>query len=210
MDIDPVELQELAKSAKAARRLRHVVETQELPEAPAPRFKPLTESQEKLAQLLVKYGGDARRAYTEAGYSTAGKTWEVEALKLARLPKIKARVEDLRRELAGQAGIDETWVLTQGKKFVERAYLLGDLKGGKDLLELIAKILGIMRERDKSATVPALMQQFNFLGADSKADLQRLARAANVQVIDVDSAPAEPVKITDMRVDAGTSTSSSS
>lgn len=195
MNLDPAELAELTRASKASKKLRALVEEADKAdeEPPAPRAKwerALNERQEQFCQLMVKYGGDFKRAYEEAGYSIAGKMWEVEAGKLKRLPKIKARVEAIRRGLAKQAGIDENWVLTMGKKFVERAYTLGDTKGGKDVLELIAKILGIMRERDKGSSVPALVQNLNFItGKAEHGDLHRLALAAGVKVVDVESEP---------------------
>lgn len=188
MELDDIgEIEELATRAarKAKKRLQEKVE------APSKRGpKRLTPRQENFCQLCIKYADDVKRAYGEAGFSTAGKFWEQQASRVRNHPKIKMRIGELRVNVAGQADIDEQWLLKMARQFTERAYTLGDIRAGKDVLELIAKLLGALKDREKNAPT-ALLQTFNFLGNDPKADMARLAKAANVEVIDV-----EPVEVT--------------
>jgi len=209
MNLDPAELADLEKSTRASKKLKAVILEQPAEEIFAePKGAKINEKQELFCQLVVKYGGDAKRAYEEAGYSTVGKTWTTAASKMKHEPKLKARVAELRKSLAKSVGIDEGWVLDQAKRFVERAYALGDLRAGKDILELTSKILGILKDKEKAAG-PALVQNLNFItGRDQQMDLQRLARAAGVQVIDVKSeavALPAPKEDSDPGPDASTS-----
>ena len=183
MNLEPETLDELEKTAAVlGKKMRKRLYKEDEP-------KPLLPRQEQFAQLFVKYASDYRRAYKEAGYSTAGKLWEGEANKLKNTPKIARRIREIRELLVDQGGMTPEWIMSQARKFTERAYLLGDLKAGRDLLELMAKLLGLLADRKKDAPA-ALLQTFNFVGGnDPKADMARLAKAANLQVIDIESTP---------------------
>jgi hypothetical protein len=184
MEIDLKTIEKLektvAKAGKTAAKKAHA-------EAKAGRM--LTDQQEMFCQLFVKYGGDYKKAWTEAGYSTEGKYWFNEASKMRSRPHIWRRIEELRQVLTGEAGIDEQWILTKAKNIVDKGYLTGQLKDANSALELMAKILGCIKG-DKVAAQAGIMQMnMNFFSNSSKEDIGRLAKAAGMSVIDAEAIP---------------------
>ena len=73
-------------------------------------FRALTPQQEEFCQIFVKSGGDAHRAWEGAGYSVRGKFWKVEASRMKSKHHILKRINDIRSEYVGEAGIDDSIV----------------------------------------------------------------------------------------------------
>ena len=189
MEIDHQTLLNLEKSVTVAARNAAKAREKEIKKE-----RRLNEQQEEFCQLFVKYGGDHRRAYAEAGYSTDGKTWQVEAARMKSRPNVFRRIQELREVLLGSAEIDEAWILRKARQFVDKAYLNGQLKDGIASLELIAKIVGLLKG-DSQAAKAGILQQINLFSSGSEMnDIKRLARAANLQIIDVESVDVKNVE----------------
>lgn len=192
VDIDLESIDKIQKSVELAAKMEAKRAKKEMR-----KDRMLTDQQEMFCQLFVKYGGDYKKAWTEAGYSTEGKYWYTEASKMRSKPHIWRRIEELRQSLVGESGINQDWILAKAKQIADKAYLTGQLKDGIASLELIAKIIGAIKGDKQAAQAGIMQMNLAFFGAGTKADMSRLAQAAGMRLVEdqteiVDVTPASP------------------
>ncbi|RWI42246.1 MAG: hypothetical protein EOQ93_31755 [Mesorhizobium sp.] len=92
------------------------------------------------------------RAYIEAGYTARGNAAEVEASKMVRLPKVAARVAELRADAAKRSGITVDDLVTDLNLMFKLALATKNPAAGVTAVMGKAKLLGLIIDRAEVAT----------------------------------------------------------
>jgi hypothetical protein len=147
--------------------------------------KPLTDKQEKFAQLVVTLGNQSE-AYRQAyDVSDEGADWIAsKASHFMALDNIRARVEELRGQVKKNHDIDRQWIIDKHKEIIDwyielkelarrddlskedrsRVFMLKDLIKGSDYrgsLDSITKMLGLNEPDKVDTTVTQINVQIN-------------------------------------------------
>lgn len=92
------------------------------------------------------------RAYVEAGYTARGNAAEVEGSKMVRLPKVVARVAELRAQAARRSGITVVDLVAELDEMLELARATKNPSAGVTAIMGKAKLLGLVVDKAEVAT----------------------------------------------------------
>ena len=101
----------------------------------------LNTRQERFAEGLVE-GLSQSRAYIEAGYTARGNAAEVEASKMVRLPKVAARIAELRANAARRSEVTVDSLVAELDEMLRLAIECENPSAGVSAVMGKAKLLG--------------------------------------------------------------------
>ncbi|MBZ9810714.1 terminase small subunit [Mesorhizobium sp. ESP-6-2] len=107
--------------------------------------------QERFCQGLIE-GLTQTRAYVEAGYTARGNAAEVEASKMVRLPKVAARVAQLRAAAARRWEITVDDLVAELDVMLKLAHATKNPSAGVTAIMGKAKLLGLVVDKAEVAT----------------------------------------------------------
>lgn len=107
--------------------------------------------QEKFCQGLAE-GLPQSRAYIEAGYNARGNAAEVEASKMVRLPKVAARIAELRAEAATRSAVNVDDLVADLNIMFKLALATKNPGAGVAAVMGKAKLLGLIVDKAEVAT----------------------------------------------------------
>ncbi|MER8859045.1 terminase small subunit [Mesorhizobium sp. M0757] len=107
--------------------------------------------QERFCHALIE-GHPQSRAYIEAGYTARGNAAEVEASKMVRLPKVAARVAELRAIAARRSEITVDDLVAELDVMLKLARATKNPSAGVTAIMGKAKLLGLIVDRAEVAT----------------------------------------------------------
>ena len=109
---------------------------------PTTQTKPLNPRQQAFCRNVVTNGGNATKAYEDAGYSSNGAN--VSASKLLANPSVKAEIASIRDDLEIAATVDRAYVITKLRNFAEN----GEKESNRiKATELLGKTLRMFVEK---------------------------------------------------------------
>jgi phage terminase small subunit len=108
----------------------------------------LTARQEAFCRGVAK-GLPQSRAYVEAGYDARGNAAEVEASKMVRNPKVRARLADLQAEHAKKVGKTVADIIADLDRLRDQAFANGQTAAGVAAVMGAAKILGLVVDKQQ-------------------------------------------------------------
>ena len=85
----------------------------------ATRERPLNARQKGFCRNVVANGGNATKAYEDAGYSPNGA--KVSASKLLTNPNVQAEIARIRRDVETETAVDRAYVITKLREIAENA-----------------------------------------------------------------------------------------
>lgn len=112
----------------------------------------LNARQERFCLFLTE-GFPQSRAYVEAGYMARGNAAEVEASRMVRLPKVAARVAELRAEAAKRSEITVDDLVADLNLMFKLALAAKNPAAGVTAVMGKAKLLGLIIDRAEVATM---------------------------------------------------------
>lgn len=102
--------------------------------------------------LGLSEGLPQSRAYIEAGYTARGNAAEVEASKMVRLPKVAARVAELRADAAKRSEITVDDLVAELDVMLQLARATKNPSAGVTAIMGKAKLLGLIIDKAEVAT----------------------------------------------------------